>query len=118
MTSGLVLNRLWAISTGVAGLLTAVAPGTASDLLCGPGRPPEAVVRVLGVREAGQGLVLLLRPDRRTAQLFTAVDIIHAVTMVAAIKLFPKYRQSEIVSAAAAIASAVLGFATVRKLAR
>ncbi len=114
----MLVCRIWGISTAVAGGLTAWRPRVASELLAGSHPPPPDVVRVLGVREVTQGLVLLLRPTRRVATLFVAVDVVHLATMAAAVKVLPRYRQSEIISGTAALASALVGLLARTRLGR
>lgn len=109
------LDRIWGVSTGLAGAVTVLAPSRAAEMLSGPTPPPTWVVRVLGGRELVQGIVLVVRPTRRVAQLFVAVDAIHLVTMVAAWWIFPQFRRSEAVSGSAALGSALLGLVVLRR---
>ena len=95
------------------GVLLVSAP-RAAVAAAGGGRtpPPSTVVRVLGARQIGQGLALLLRPARATVAISSAVDGLHALTMVAAAIRWPAYRRVSVASGAVALVSGVLATVT------
>jgi hypothetical protein len=91
------------------GALLVTAPGAVlSALASGRTPPPMLVVRVLGARQIGQGLALLLRPAASTVAASAGVDGLHAVTMVAAAVRWPVYRRAAVASGAVAVGSGVL----------
>ena len=69
---------------------------------------------VLGGRQLGQGIALLLRPARSTVAASAAVDGLHALTMVAAAIGWPRYRRVSAASGAVAVATGVLAVASAR----
>jgi hypothetical protein len=75
---------------------------------------PAPVVRVLGVRGVGQGLLTAARPGRATLTLGAVVDLAHLASMVALAAASPRWRRSAAASGAVAVASAVAGLALVR----
>ena len=77
-------------------------------------QPPAWVIRALGARLLAQGLAEALRPDRRTLQLGVAVDTAHALSMLPAAWLLPRYRRSALASAASSAVSAAIGAVTAR----
>jgi hypothetical protein len=108
---------LRAVGAGSAlyGTLLLAVPRTAVAAVGGGLTPPPSlVVRVLGARQVGQGLALLLRPAKATVVASAAVDGLHALTMVAAAVRWPGYRRAAVASGAVAIASGVLVTVTVR----
>lgn len=74
-------------------------------------RPAPYIVQVLGTRLAAQGTALLLRPDQRTARIGSGVDAVHALSMLAASALLPRYRRPAMVSATVATVSAGMALA-------
>jgi hypothetical protein len=89
------------------GLGMAAAPRRIAGLT-GGADPPPAVVRVLGVRRLLQEVVLLVRPSPAVVLGAAAVDVLHATSMLAAVRLWPRYRRAELTSAAVSVASATV----------
>jgi hypothetical protein len=98
------------IAVGAAML---VAPRFVAALSRGP-LPPTLIVRVLGAREVGQGVLTATRADRRTLGLGAAVDISHLASMVALAIASVRWRRTASSSAAIAAASAAAGLALAR----
>ncbi|MGI8695726.1 MAG: hypothetical protein ACR2JQ_03620, partial [Mycobacteriales bacterium] len=73
--------------------------------------PPPVIVRVLGARQAVQGIAQIARPRRGVLLGGAVIDVVHAVSMVALAVLDPRHRRLASTSAAAAIGSAALGVA-------
>ena len=93
-------------------VVSAVSRSSTND---GPAaHPPVVIVRVLGVRQIGQGAVLLFRPSTLPTLAGVAVDAVHALTMVAAGIRWPGYRAVAGASAAVAVASSVVGTHSLR----
>ena len=103
----------WAVLGGWGAALVAV-PRWAGRLTGEP-QPPSAVVRVLGARRLVQELVLLRWPTREVALAAAAVDGLHAASMLAAVRLWPRYRRAALTSAAI---SAVSGAVTLVRASR
>jgi hypothetical protein len=76
--------------------------------LPGGAEQPAAVVRVLGARRVLQELVLLARPSPVVVLGAAAVDVLHATSMIAAVRLWPRYRRAEFTSAAVSVGSAAV----------
>lgn len=89
-------------------LLLTVPSAVVAAVGGGPTPPPSLVVRVLGARQVGQGLALLLRPAKATVTASAAVDGLHALTMVVAAVRWPGYRRAAAASGAVAIVSGAL----------
>lgn len=105
-------TRVLAASQGAAGLVLLVRPDDVLDALApGPTYPPRWLVRLLGARVVVQQAVVAISPTRRLVLLGVAVDLLHAVSMVAAAARWPGQRRAATVSAVAATASAALGLA-------
>jgi hypothetical protein len=76
--------------------------------------PPHALVvitRVLGARTAVQNVVVLAVPTRLVVRAGAAVDVTHALSMLAAAVRWPAYRRAALASGglAAAAAAGALG---------
>ncbi len=102
---------LQAVAAGSAlyGALLLSAPGTAVAAVGGALTPPPSwIVRVLGIRQIGQGVAVLLRPAPSTVAVSASVDGLHALTMVAAAVRWPRYRRVSVASGAVAVASGML----------
>jgi hypothetical protein len=69
--------------------------------------PGRLVVRVLGVRSALQGTLLLTRPSRAALHTAGAVDLIHAASMLVVAAL-PTHRRAALYSAGFASLSGAL----------
>jgi len=107
---------LQAVGTGSAlyGTLLLTAPrAVVAAVGAGSTPPPNLIIRVLGARQLGQGLALLIRPVPSTVVASAAVDGLHALTMMAAAVHWPAYRRAAVASGAVALASAVLATAAV-----
>lgn len=78
----------------------------------------RTVVRVLGVREAGQALVCAPRPSAAVLRLSAGVDLVHAATMFAFALRPTRWRRPALVSAAAAAGFAVVGVSDAAQLPR
>lgn len=78
------------------------------------GAPPGWIVRVLGARLLAQAAPEAIRPSRRLLRLGLVVDLTHAASMLAAARIWPRYRRAALASAASAAASAVAGALIVR----
>lgn len=99
--------RVLGASSAIYGLLLVAAPRAVAAAVGGTA-PAPVITRVLGARQVGQGLALLLRPVSSTAAASAAVDGLHAVTMVAAALRWPAQRRAAVASGAVALASGVL----------
>ena len=64
-----------------------------SSRLCGQPLPPTWLVRVLGVRQLAQELVVLAAPTRAVLLGAAATDALHAASMVGAALIWPAYRR-------------------------
>jgi hypothetical protein len=71
--------------------------------------PPTWVVQLLGARTLGQGAAELIRPRRDVLAIGVAVDLAHAASMLAAVRMWPRYRRAALTSGSCAAASAVFG---------
>lgn len=80
------------------------------------GVPPSWIVRLLGVRTGVQGAAEYLHPRVELLRLGVAVDLIHALSMIAAAGIWPRYRRAALISAGTAVTSAGLGAALTRSL--
>ena len=99
----------------VLGLAMIGAPDRVARASAGRSRTaPSAVVRVLGVRQAGQGALNLLRPSRTALELGAGVDATHLASMVALAVAAPRYRRTAVISGAIALASIGAGLAARR----
>lgn len=96
----------WA-ALGGWGAALVVVPRWAARLTGAP-PPPSAVVRLLGGRRLLQELVLLRWPLRPVALAAAAVDGLHAASMLAAVRLWPRYRRAALTSAAISAISATV----------
>jgi hypothetical protein len=76
--------------------------------------PPTLIVRVLGVREIGQGLGTAARPDATALTLGAAVDVAHLASMVALAVISSRWRRTAIGSGALAAVSAATGLVLAR----
>jgi hypothetical protein len=95
--------RLFGVTQCAAGLGLLACPDAVGQAVSGAGRiPPAWLVRLLGARMLGQGLVEMILPDRRRLLTGAAVDASHAASMVGVAALAPDYRRPALISAAAA----------------
>ena len=105
--------RVLGIAQVGAGAAMVLAPRFVSKLP-GGAAAPAPVVRVLGGRSIGQGVLTAIRADRTTLTLGAAVDIAHLATMVALAAASPRWRRTASGSAALAAVSAAAGLALAR----
>lgn len=68
----------------------------------------RTVVRVLGLREAGQALVCAPRPTADVLRLGAGVDVLHAATMLALATRGTKWRRPALISMAVAASFAAI----------
>jgi hypothetical protein len=100
----------------LVGLFTLVAAGR-DDVPIFDALPPRATAaaRVLAARDLVQGATLVLTPEDRVlhvARNGSAVDCLHAASMLPLVVLSPRYRRAALLSAASALAwVAVTSFA-------
>lgn len=78
------------------------------------GTPPHWIVRVLGARILLQAGVETSRPRPVILRLGVAVDLTHAVSMLGAACIWPRYRRAALASAGSAAASALVGTLIIR----
>jgi hypothetical protein len=98
-----------AAMTSAAGALALCSPERLTRLACGAttARPPAWLVRLLGARYLAQAAAELGHPTRRVWLVSSAIDNVHAATMVAAAFTWPSYRRAALVSGGFASCSAV-----------
>lgn len=94
---------------GQAALLLAQPPGVLRTITGDHGVPPAWIVRVLGVRLLAQAAPEAIRPHRTLLRLGVLVDLVHAASMLAAARIWPRYRRAALASAGSAGASALAG---------
>ncbi len=101
-------TRLLAAAGLVWGAALVTRPRQVADSLA-PEFPRERlwVVRVLGARLVAQHATVLIAPEPRVVRLASAVDLVHAASMVPVL-LLPRYRRAAWISGAVAAASAVV----------
>ncbi len=92
------VSRVLAALSGVCGVLLLVRPRPIVEALC-PEFPESKrwVVRVLGARLVVQHAVVLASPARRHVRAATAMDLLHAASMVPLL-WSPRYRRAALVS--------------------
>lgn len=102
-------TRVLAVVLGVANLFLVARPDdVAAALARGQELPPSWLVRVLGSRVVCQQLAVSARPTRGPVLAGAAVDTLHAASMVAAARIWPRHRRVAAASAAVAATSAAL----------
>jgi hypothetical protein len=85
------------------GILLLGVPGPAAAAVSGPGRlPPLSVVRVLGARLLIQAGFLMARPTEAVVTCETAVEAMHATSMLLAAYLLPRNRRTALSAAGVA----------------
>jgi hypothetical protein len=77
--------------------------------ITGGGVPPAWIVRVLGARLLVQAAPEAISPSRNMLRLGVLVDLAHAVSMLAAAQVWPRYRRAALASAGSAGVSALAG---------
>ena len=93
------------IALGGWGLGMLAAPRRIAHLT-GGAEPPPPVVRVLGGRRLLQEVLLLVRPSPGVLLGAAAVDMLHAASMLGAVRLWPHYRRPALTSAGVSFGSA------------
>lgn len=111
MTSSAV--RALAYTEVAVGAAMVAAPRFVAGLSRGP-VPPASIVRVLGARQIGQGLLTATRADATTLTLGATVDAAHLSSMIALALAHPRWWRTASASGAIAAASAVAGLALAR----
>ena len=97
----------------VWGAVQLVAPESTVRTLTPDVPEPRAwIVRVLGARTVLQHVLVLAHPTRRVVLTGSAVDALHAASMVPLVLCWPRYRRPALVSGASATASALAQLAT------
>jgi hypothetical protein len=78
---------------------------------------PLAVVgaRALAVRDVAQGALLVSRPDPAMARAGSAIDVLHASSMLPVVALARRYRRPATISTLAALTWVALSEAAVRR---
>ncbi len=98
--------RAVGIGTGLAGGLLVLRPRQVAANMSGAGwTPPAWIVRFLGGRYLAQGAAETRWPTRDVLQAARAVDVLHALTIVAALAE-PRYRKAAGASLVLALTSA------------
>lgn len=108
-----LLQAVGAGSTVYGALLLTAPRAVVAAVGAGSTPPPSLIVRVLGARQLGQGLALLIRPLPSTVAVSAVVDGLHALTMVAAAARWPGQRRAAVVSGGVAVVSGVLATVSV-----
>lgn len=87
------------------------------DRVARAGLLPMAVTaaRALAVRDLAQGALLVSRPDRPIARVGSAIDALHASSMLPVVGLAPRYRRAATISALTALAWVAMSEAAVRR---
>lgn len=105
-----VAARGWGAGTAVLGAAMLIGPRVVAGLVSsGASSPSPVIVQVLGARQLLQGVAVMARPGRRLLLGGSVVDVLHAGSMLAAARWWPRYRQPALTSAAVAAGSAVVG---------
>jgi len=105
-----VAARGWGAGTAVLGAAMLIRPRAVAGLVSsGASSPSPVIVQVLGARQLLQGVAVMARPGRRLLLTGSVVDVLHAGSMLAAARWWPRYRQPALTSAAMAAGSAVVG---------
>src|SRR5204862_427170 len=96
MTGPMRLVR--AAALGGLGVALAARPRDVVATSCGAPVPPAWLVRVLGVRQLAQELLILAAPTRSVLLGAATTDALHAASMGAAALIWPKYRRPALTS--------------------
>jgi len=95
-----------AVVFGGLGVALAARPRDVVAVVSGPPEPPAWLVRVLGVRQLAQELLVLAAPTRPVLLGAAATDALHAASMVGAALIWPAYRRTALTSAGVAATAA------------
>jgi len=98
----------------VQGAILLLLPGRVGDALGAGTAPPRWLIRLLGARLLGQGLLTGLRRNPLVLRLGSGTDLAHAISMAGVAALAPNYRRAAIASATGAVGTAVAGAALAR----
>lgn len=110
------IRRLGAGDLLYGAILTSL-PALAGNLVSGPNPPPPNwIIRLLGLRQVGQGIVVLAVPGAAAAATGATVDALHALTMIAAARMWPAHRRAALISGMMATVFAAAGFSMARRL--
>jgi hypothetical protein len=112
-------NRRWAgvlagAHLGQAAVLLAQPAGVLRSVCGDQGLPPAWIGRTLGGRLVVQAVPEALGPSPTILRLGVLVDFAHAASMLAAARIWPRYRRAALLSAGSAGASALAGVLLVR----
>lgn len=99
---------------GQAAVLLVQPPGVLRAVTGDRGVPPAWIVRFLGARLLVQATPEAISPSRNILRLGVLVDLAHAASMLAAARVWPRYRRAALASAGSAGASALAGALIVR----
>ena len=115
--SGRRFARGWGAAVAAVGVATAGRVDQAADFAAGEteGRPDPRVIRILGIRQVGQGVLVALHPSRSTVILAVFADASHALSMVGLAIFSARFRRAALLSAAAAASSAAVGLFAARQ---
>jgi hypothetical protein len=103
-------TRALAAAHGAQAAVLLAAPSAVLGTVVGDrGVPPSWIVRVLGGRTLAQATLEAAHPTRDVVRLGIAVDLAHAVTMLLAARIWPRYRRAALASAGTAASSAAVG---------
>jgi hypothetical protein len=92
---------------GQAVVLLAQPPDVLRRITGDDGVPPAWIVRVLGARILIQAVPEAISPSPNVLRLGVVVDLVHAASMLAAARVWPRYRRAALASSGSAGASAV-----------
>jgi hypothetical protein len=105
--------RTTAAALAAEGLVLLARPDLPAGLGLAAPDLPHGIVRLLGARRVAQAGIELAVPRREVVLAGAAVDVLHALSMLAAALRWPRYRWAALLSAgsAALAAAAQLGTA-------
>jgi hypothetical protein len=111
-------THLIAAVTTAVGALALSSPRRLSRLAAGSAAavPPAWIVRLLGIRYLMQAAAEFARPTRTVWRASSAIDDLHAATMVAAAFTWPSYRRLALASGVLATGSAAATYSAARRL--
>lgn len=109
-------SRVFGIVNAATGVVTASRPEWVAKTVRGStGKPPDRrIVRVLGLRQALQGLATVAAPSPRLLTLGAAVDLSHAASMLPVAAIRPESRHAALISASLAATSAATAIVLLR----
>jgi hypothetical protein len=112
-----VATQVFGAAGAAVGLATVAFAPRAAALAARSGYsvPDARIVRVLGARQAVQGVATALEPSAAVLGLGSVVDLSHALSMVPVIASWTRFRRPATISAALAAASAAMGAVLARR---